>query len=187
MARATRKPETEPPPSEVSVSVGKGVRLKEPETNELADFAAEACDAILSANGNRRRRRAPSRVDVVIGSNGEIQRLNRDFRGDDKPTDVISFPVPGANRAAIEGDIAISAAIAASNARRLGHPVVDELKILILHGMLHLAGYDHESDKGAMAKLEAQLRGELQLPGSLIQRASSANPGAQKRRRRSAR
>ena len=71
------------------------------------------------------------------------------------------------------GDIAISAPIAIENAARYGHQPADELKVLILHGMLHLAGYDHENDNGEMAAQEHSLRQKLKLPGSLIHRASS--------------
>jgi probable rRNA maturation factor len=165
-------------PSEVSIAVGKGIRLSESDTNELADFAAGACEAILSLDGRARpaQKRAtvlpPSRIDVVIAANPEIRRLNREFRGQDKPTDVISFPIAEPSHGAIEGDIAISASIAAANARRLGHSLADEVKILILHGMLHLAGYDHESDRGQMSQLEAGLRRVLQLPGTLIERVA---------------
>lgn len=178
--------------SEVSVSAGKGVRLSESVSNELADFTAEACDAILSCNGNagpaRRRGPAasPSRVDVFIAGNPDIRRLNREFRGKDKPTDVISFPAAEASGGGIAGDIAISASIAAENARRFGHAFAEELKVLILHGMLHLAGYDHETDRGQMERIEAALRRLLQLPGSLIQRESrgAGRPARRSRARR---
>src|ERR1051326_1570987 len=182
-------------PSEVSIAIGKGVRLSESDTNELADFAAGACEAILSLDGRPRAPKkrsalaAPGRVDVVIAGNPQIRRLNREFRGQDKPTDVISFPVAQPSHGAIEGDIAISASIAAANARRLGHPLAEEVKILILHGMLHLAGYDHENDRGEMSQLEAGLRRVLQLPGSLIERESRngrrlvARPSAKRRSR----
>jgi probable rRNA maturation factor len=175
---ASRKQNDERAPSEVSIRVGARIRLSESDNNELADFAAGACEAILSLDGRSRapkKRSAllpPSCVDVVIAGNPEIRRLNRQFRGHDKPTDVISFPVAEPSDGAIQGDIAISASIAAANARRLGHTLAEEVKILILHGMLHLAGYDHESDRGQMSQLEAGLRRVLQLPGSLIERES---------------
>jgi len=79
------------------------------------------------------------------------------------------------------GDIAISADIALENAGRYGHAAAEELKILVLHGMLHLAGYDHEADQGRMAKAEARLRAQLKLPASLIDRTNSAS--TMKRRR----
>ena len=67
------------------------------------------------------------------------------------------------SRGYLAGDLAISAEIAARNARRLGHSAADELKILILHGLLHLAGHDHETDGGEMARKEARLRRALGL------------------------
>src|ERR1051325_472717 len=178
-------------PSEVSIAVGKGIRLGESDTNELADFAAGACEAILSLDGRPRspKKRAavvpPSRIDIVIAADPQIRRLNREFRGQDKPTDVISFPVAEPSRGAIEGDIAISASIAAANARRLGHSLAEEVKILILHGMLHLAGYDHESDRGQMSQLETGLRRVLQLPGSLIERGAQPPSAVRRATRRS--
>jgi probable rRNA maturation factor len=110
--------------------------------------------------------RVKGEVAVLVTSRRRIQALNRRFRRKDKPTDVLSFPGPNG------GDIAICADIARANAQRLGHSVNDELKILLLHGMLHLAGYDHESDQGQMEAAEARLRARLKLPLSLIQRAS---------------
>lgn len=106
-------------------------------------------------------------VDVLISGNQRLRELNRRFRRKNKPTDVLSFPRP------LGGDIAISAQIARDNARLYGHSIAEELKILVLHGMLHLAGYDHESDNGRMARAEARLRSRLKLPASLIDRAQS--------------
>jgi probable rRNA maturation factor len=106
-------------------------------------------------------------VDVLISGNQRLRQLNRRFRRKNKPTDVLSFPRPSG------GDIAISAPIARDNARLYGHSLAEELKILVLHGMLHLAGYDHESDNGRMARVEARLRSQLKLPASLIHRAQS--------------
>jgi len=94
-----------------------------------------------------------------------VRALNRSFRRKDKPTDVLSFPGPQG------GDIAICAEIARQNAHRLGHSVTEEIKVLMLHGMLHLAGYDHETDAGEMERKEAHLRAKLKLPVSLIQRS----------------
>jgi probable rRNA maturation factor len=89
----------------------------------------------------------------------------------DKATDVLSFPADVAHAAAkIAGDIAISAPIAKSNSATLGHTLESELKVLLLHGLLHLAGHDHERDGGEMAALEQRLRTKLKLPSSLIER-----------------
>jgi probable rRNA maturation factor len=109
-------------------------------------------------------------VSVLITSDQELRRLNRSFRGKDKPTDVLSFPaLPGASDG-IAGDIAISAETAARNARQMEHDTADEIKILVLHGVLHLAGYDHELDNGEMARTEQRLRKSLRLPVALIER-----------------
>jgi len=106
-------------------------------------------------------------VNIGITSNREMQALNRRFRKRNKPTDVLSFPstTPG-----VAGDIAISLEIAADNAAELGHSLAAEVKILILHGMLHLAGYDHEIDDGEMNEHETELRQKLKLPVGLIER-----------------
>jgi len=107
-------------------------------------------------------------VDVLITGNRQVRELNRRFRKYDRPTDVLSFPQTDSSG----GDIAISAPIAAGNAARFGHRPADELKILILHGMLHLAGYDHERDNGLMAAEENRLRAKLRLPSTLIERSN---------------
>jgi probable rRNA maturation factor len=115
----------------------------------------------------------PGTVDILVTSNAEMRSLNRRFRGKDKATDVLSFPaVPDKNRQHFAGEIAISAEIAAQNARDLGHTVAQELKILALHGILHLRGYDHERDNGQMERHERELRARLRLPVALIERTS---------------
>ena len=117
-------------------------------------------------------------ISVLIAGNSSIRRLNACFRGKNRPTDVLSFPA-AASANGFVGDIAISLDIAERNARLLGHSVADEIRILILHGMLHLAGYDHENDKGEMAKKEIRLRRRMALPTGLIER--SDRPSARKR------
>ena len=112
-------------------------------------------------------------MNVRVASNAEMRQLNRQFRGKDKPTDVLSFPASENGKAAPAGDIAISAQIARVNAKAMGHPLASELKILVLHGLLHLAGHDHESDNGEMATLEQKLRVKLKLPTALIERANT--------------
>ncbi len=113
------------------------------------------------------------RVNVLVTTNSAMRSLNSQFRGKNKPTDVLSFPSLSANRipTALAGELAISAEIAAANAARLGHPPAAEVKVLVLHGILHLAGYDHERDNGSMARKEAKLRRALNLPLALIERA----------------
>ncbi|MBI2677918.1 MAG: rRNA maturation RNase YbeY [Candidatus Koribacter versatilis] len=119
-------------------------------------------------------------ANILVGGNAELRRLNREFRRKDKPTDVLSFPAVRGKKVAKgeAGDIAISATIAQANARRLGHSTARELKILILHGLLHLAGYDHEKDSGEMRRQEDRLRARLGLPVALISR--SATPSRKK-------
>jgi probable rRNA maturation factor len=103
-------------------------------------------------------------VSCLISSDAELRGLNRKFRGQDHPTDVLSFP---------PDDIAISFDRAAAQAAELGHSVEDELRILMLHGLLHLAGMDHETDGGVMKRTEARWRKRLDLPSGLIERATA--------------
>ena len=110
-------------------------------------------------------------VDVLITTSAEMRSLNRRFRGKDKPTDVLSFPAEPDLQRKFAGEIAISAEMAAQNAHALGHSPAQEVKILALHGILHLRGYDHECDNGQMARREKQLRAKLHLPLGLIERA----------------
>jgi probable rRNA maturation factor len=109
-------------------------------------------------------------VNVLVTSSEELRDLNRRFRKKDKATDVLSFP------SAIDGfggDIAISVDIARENGESLGHGLSMELKILILHGVLHLAGFDHEADQGEMARQETRLRSQLGLNKGLIERTQN--------------
>ena len=120
------------------------------------------------------------RVSILVTGNAELRRLNRRYRHKDKATDVLSFTADGVRASRLHlqmaGDIAISAEVAAENARRLGHSAAAEVKILILHGLLHLAGFDHDHarDRSQMRRKEENLRRRLGLPGSLIQRSIPA-------------
>jgi probable rRNA maturation factor len=114
-------------------------------------------------------------VNVLVTTSRELRILNGRFRGQDKVTDVLSFPPILGLVADFAGDVAISADIAAQNARRLGHSVAEEIRILALHGMLHLAGYDHERDSGVMAHKEMILRKRLGLPVGLIERGAGSS------------
>jgi len=120
----------------------------------------------------RRATGLKSAVNVLVTTSAEMKSLNRRFRGKDKPTDVLSFPAEPGARKQLAGEIAISAEIAAQNARSLGHSPAEEVKILVLHGVLHLRGYDHECDNGRMARREKQLRAKLHLPLGLIERTT---------------
>ena len=129
----------------------------------------------------------PGHVSVLLTSDREIRRLNREFRGKDQATDVLSFPAPAfagkksrsqQQRPIVIGDLAISVETAARQAKQHGHPIQVELKILLLHGLLHLAGHDHETDAGEMAAWEDQLRRRFRLPHALIARGAPSGPPA---------
>jgi probable rRNA maturation factor len=126
-------------------------------------------------------------VSVLLTTDKAIRRLNRDFRGKDKPTDVLSFPAEaGFVDELIAGDLAISTETALKQARAEGHALTCELKVLLLHGLLHLAGYDHEADTGQMARRERKLREKLRLPLGLIERVEAAAAPAKKKIAKSA-
>jgi probable rRNA maturation factor len=110
-------------------------------------------------------------VDVLLAGNRDLRALNRRFRRKNQPTDVLSFPAADGPRDGFAGDIAISVDIARQNARRLGHTTAEEIKILCLHGLLHLAGFDHERDQGQMARKELRLRRRLGLVVGLTERS----------------
>lgn len=108
-------------------------------------------------------------IELILTDNDEIAEINREFRGIDKATDVLSFPsdpFPGAPL----GSIVISVDKVASVANELGHSENDELALLFIHGMLHLMGYDHEVDNGEMRAKEIELIETFNLPKSLIVR-----------------
>jgi len=111
-------------------------------------------------------------VEVLLTSDAELKRLNRTFRNKNKPTDILSFPTPPEISQHHAGDLAISLETAARQASQYGHTLPEELRILILHGLLHLSGLDHETDQGQMAAREAALRTTLKLPIALIARVS---------------
>lgn len=146
-----------------------------PPARTLARFLREA-QAAVKLHGQ---------VTVLLTTDMEIRRLNRQFRGKNKATDVLSFPsyvshVPkrrghGApDPRELAGDIAISVDTARKQAAAMGHSVSIEIKVLMLHGLLHLAGYDHETDEGEMARREERLRARLRLPHGLIERSVRA-------------
>lgn len=120
--------------------------------------------------------RVKGAVDVLLSDDTTLRQLNKNFRGKNKATDVLSFPAPAAFAGNHAGDLAISLDTAARQAATYGHTLHDEVKILLLHGLLHLSGQDHETDNGEMAILEATLRRELHLPNTLIERAKALAP-----------
>jgi probable rRNA maturation factor len=124
----------------------------------------------------------PGQVTVLLTTDNALRSLNRRFRGKNKPTDVLSFPAdataPSAEK--ITGDLAISIPTASRQAAQQGHTLSTEIKVLMLHGLLHLAGYDHESDSGQMERRERRLRAQLGLPLGLIERAQARRRNALK-------
>lgn len=115
-------------------------------------------------------------VTVLLTTDEAIRKLNRQFRGRNKATDVLSFPAEGPGSEEIAGDLAISVTTALGQAAEQGHSLSTEIRVLILHGLLHLAGYDHESDNGKMARREGLLRARLRLPQGVIERAAGTRP-----------
>jgi probable rRNA maturation factor len=118
----------------------------------------------------------------MLTTDPTMRALNRRFRGKNKTTDVLSFPAAGPAAREVAGDLAIGVPTALRQATEQGHGLSVEIKVLILHGLLHLAGLDHEADGGRMARRERLLRGRLRLPQGLIERAgapqdSTSRPG----------
>jgi probable rRNA maturation factor len=105
----------------------------------------------------------------LLADDRELRRLNRQFLGRDYPTDVLAFPSPDSD--VFLGEIAVSVQRAAEQACQRGHGLEHEVGILMLHGLLHLLGMDHERDRGQMARAELRWRKKLGLPSSLIERA----------------
>lgn len=129
----------------------------------------------LEAYARELRRRVASgkNFHCRITGDAELRRLNRDFRSADYATDVLSFPSQGGDLDDGDlGDIAISRHRAAAQARAFGHTLTKELQLLMLHGLLHLLGLDHERDRGAMARAEGSWRAKLGLPAGVIERAT---------------
>jgi probable rRNA maturation factor len=140
-----------------------------------SSFEASLATPALTRFANRARTIIGLRgqVDILLANDQTLRHLNKTFRNKNNPTDVLSFPAPSAFAAKHAGDLAISLETAARQAATHGHPLADEIKILILHGLLHLSGEDHETDNGEMAAREAALRRELRLPATLIERTTT--------------
>jgi len=147
-----------------SKTTSRDVRL--PSARTLARFLASAQKAV----------RLKGQVTVLLTTDAAIRKLNRQFRGKNKATDVLSFPASGMGTEGMAGDLAISVTTALEQAREQGHPLAVEIKVLMLHGLLHLAGYDHEVDEGRMGRRERALRARLGLPQGLIERAEVGPP-----------
>ena len=121
------------------------------DTGAWADFAAKALDAIGKSG---------SSATIAFVSDKRIRKLNQQFRGIDKATDVLSFP---ADESGNLGDVAVSVETATTQAKENGLTFDNEIAQLILHGLLHLSGFDHETDNGEMNRLELKLRKKLKI------------------------
>lgn len=152
--------------NEIYVENRSGMRIR---TSQLRAFAA----------GVQRALRLKGDLALLVCNDREIRKMNQWFRGKDYATDVLSFPsdIPGH-----AGDLAISAPTAAKSARRFRLTLNDEIKILTLHGLLHLAGFDHETDRGEMRDQEAVLRKRFKLPSGLTERAHASGNGKRRTR-----
>jgi probable rRNA maturation factor len=128
--------------------------------------------------------RAHGAVTVALVSDARVRVLNRRFRRKDGATDVLSFP---ADEPGILGDIVIASGVARRQAAAAGHAFATELRVLALHGLLHLLGYDHERDDGEMARLERRLRRKGGLREGLIERPALHAGGVRPTRSRRAR
>jgi probable rRNA maturation factor len=156
-ARARRRPK---PGLAVTLTDGRGRAVRVP---GLARWLAGLAPA-----------RARGEVAVAIVSDARMRSLNRDHRGRDVATDVLSFPSTGGEpfegHPTHLGDIVLARGVAARQARAAGHALGVELRVLALHGLLHLLGYDHERDGGVMRRVERRLRRKGGLPAGLIER-----------------
>ncbi len=159
-----------------SPSISRTHRI--PSARTLARFLREAQAAV----------RIKGQVTVLLTTDAAIRKLNRQFRGKNQATDVLSFPASylagGPAEGKVAGDLAISVRTALRQAVEQRHALAVEIKVLMLHGLLHLAGYDHETDSGQMARRERHLRARLGLPLGLIERVESAEKTAPRGGRR---
>ena len=163
----------------VDVSDARGRRLSGPDVSGLGPWLSRAAPA-----GTR------GRVTIALVSDAVMRRLNRQDRRADKATDVLSVPADASTgpprtarlpavalaNAGFLGDLAIARGVAVRQARAQGHSVRVELRVLALHGLLHLLGYDHEVDAGEMAHLEERLRRRAGVPSGLIGRPAGRHP-----------
>jgi probable rRNA maturation factor len=160
------------PPRALRVLVGAGRGRGARSAPSLARWLKEIAPA--GARGT---------VGVAVVSDARVRALNRRYRGVDRATDVLSFsPGPGVDGVnGLEvlpglpgvyiGDIVIARGVARRQARDAGHSELTEWRVLALHGLLHLLGYDHERDRGRMRRVERRLRRQGGLPDGLIERA----------------
>ena len=147
------------------------VSVATPDSAPTGRTGASSGQAASRGLGRWLARVAPAKargdLSVAVVSDRRMRALNRQFRGKDKVTDVLSFP---SDSRGFLGDVVIAAGVARQQAREAGHSIQTEVRVLALHGLLHLLGYDHESDNGTMARVEARLRKKAGLKEGLIER-----------------
>lgn len=151
------------------------VNVARPDSPSRAEAAAEQARAtrgLAQWLADLAPARARGEVCVALVSDARMTALNRQFRGKNRVTDVLSFPAHTGSEPspAFLGDIVIAAGVAKKQAKAAGHSLKTEIRILALHGLLHLLGFDHEADDGKMSRVEARLRRKAGLPEGLIER-----------------
>lgn len=146
-------------PGILYTAVPAPVRLSGADKRSIREFARLLDERVAGGRG----------FDCLLTGDAELTRLNREFLQHDYPTDVLSFP-SGVKSGPL-GELAISLERAAAQAHEFGHSTVDEIRILLLHGVLHLIGMDHERDNGRMARVERKWRAEFDLSENLIARS----------------
>ena len=163
-SRTPRRRTNEPPPLTVTVTAPDGASSS---SRGLAGWLSGAAPS-----------RARGDVTVALVSDGRMRALNRSFRGKDYATDVLSFPSDAQAAAGVRGerylgDIVIATGVARRQADEARHSIGTELRVLALHGLLHLLGYDHDGDGGLMLRTEERLRRRAGLPAGLIARTKA--------------
>jgi len=138
--------------------VPRDAQLSSADRRKLKHFARMLSRRLANAAG----------FTCLLTSDQELRKLNHSFLGHDYPTDVLSFPSGGG--IGDLGEMAISIGRAQEQAFEFGNSRLDEIRILMLHGILHLTGFDHQNDRGEMARQERKWRGEFGLPETLISR-----------------
>jgi probable rRNA maturation factor len=168
----------------VAVTDGRGRPVRAPGLRRWIEAVAPA--------------RARGDLAIALASDAQVRALNRRYRGQDRPTDVLSFPSDAGSTPSTPssrgpgpalGDLVIATGVARRQAAEAGHSYATELKVLALHGLLHLLGYDHHSvdDNGRMRRLESRLRRKGGLEAGLIERAGKDRTARAPRRARPAR
>lgn len=143
------------------VAVPPRLRFSSEEKRALKSFATTLATRVAGGRG----------FTCAVTNDEALHNLNKTFLGRDYTTDVLSFPASN-NRDGDWGDIAVSAERAAEQAEQFGHSRLDEMRLLMLHGVLHLTGMDHERDRGEMAQAESAWRAEFGLEKGLIERSA---------------